>query len=340
MSTRPRHVLLVGSFAPAALERSYRHAFLDARVETTCFDLPAALRGYCRLGTLGRTFNRFVPVDPWTIKANRELVVLARRTAPDLIVVFGQNRVSSGALAQLRAMMPSLQLVLVWPDTLVNMSAATQASLPHYDLVATYSRSTVPVFERLGAQRVAWIPLAADPHMHLLRGERPAFTCDVGFIGQWRPEREAAFLGIFEQCPDAVVRIWGPDWKRRSRNAGIRRAWQGGALFEEAYARTIASCRLNLNIIDETNYPAANMRFFEVLCAGGLLVCSPCPELDQEFVAGETVFYYQGLADLPVLVRQLLSEPDVGRAVAAAGHQKVLERHTYLHRVSAILDAL
>ena len=92
-----------------------------------------------------------------------------------------------------------------------------------------------------------------------------------------------------------------------------------------------------MNVIDPTNYPAANMRFFEIPMAGGLQVCSRCPELENEFREGEHLFYYQQPADLPDLVRDLLADGPRRQAVASAAHDKVLARHLYRHRAQAIL---
>jgi hypothetical protein len=114
--TRTR-VLLVGRFAPTALERSYASAFDDLGCEVRNFDIAASINRYCRLGRLGRYFNTYVPVEPWVHKANRELIVIAREFRPSVLIVVGQNRVRAGALAQIRSMLP-LQVVFIWPDSL------------------------------------------------------------------------------------------------------------------------------------------------------------------------------------------------------------------------------
>ena len=57
----------------------------------------------------------------------------------------------------------------------------------------------------------------------------------------------------------------------------IRRAWQGRALRGADFAKAVSCSKLSLNIIDPTNYPAANMRFFEITTAGGLQVTYRLP---------------------------------------------------------------
>lgn len=334
-----RKILLVGYFGPGALEYSYKSAFCDLGCDVSSFNIADSVQRNCRGGKAGRLFNRFVPVEPWIRKANREMVLEVLLFKPDVVVVFGQNPVQVGALAQIRAML-DVKIVYVWPDTLLNLSHTMVDILPMYDLIATYSRSTVPVFYELGAKRVEWIPLGADPHMHTPPAGREGFMCDVSFIGQWRPERDAVMAHILSTLSDIDVKIWGPDWNRRSSNPAIRRAWQGRALYAGEFAQVVATSRISINTIDDTNYPAANMRFFEIPMAGGLQISSRCPEMEDEFKHGETVFYYHNLEEVRDLISSLLADGRARQRVAAKAHEKVLNAHTYMHRARRILELL
>ncbi len=336
--------MLVGYFGKGTLEVSFSTAFQGLGCEVFCFDIASSVKRFCRIGSFGRFFNTFVPVDPWIRKANREMVLEARRFVPDLFVAFGQNSVQAGALAQIRSMTDS-KTVFVWPDSLLNLSAPLITALPLYDLVATYGNSTVSQFERLGAGCVRWIALAADNSMHgdVSRHDTVsgAHVADVAFIGQWRPEREAAIGTILDAFPGMDVKIWGPDWGRRCRGKSrILKSWQGRPLHEKEFAATISGSKVNLNIIDDTTYPSANMRFFEIPCAGGLQVCSPCPEMDKTFRDGETIFYYSRIDDLPPLLDTLLHNDELRNRVARNAHDLVNREHTYMHRVRQILDVV
>ncbi|MBA7587016.1 hypothetical protein ES708_29026 [subsurface metagenome] len=90
--------------------------------------------------------------------------------------------------------------------------------LPLYDLVATYSKSSVKLFVQLNAPKVKWIPLAGDPSLHspyikISDFQRQSFDCDVGFIGNYRPERENVIRKLLSAGID--VKVWGHDtWRR------------------------------------------------------------------------------------------------------------------------------
>src|SRR6266498_65618 len=120
MKAQKHRILLVGEPDGVNLESSYERAFRSVGHEATSFALGSVVQRYARCGKLGRTFHSFVPVEQWTRKGNRELVVAALESRYDLIVVFGSAPVQIGALAQIRASTNS-RVVWVWPDTLLNL---------------------------------------------------------------------------------------------------------------------------------------------------------------------------------------------------------------------------
>lgn len=333
-----RQIMLVGHYPLEALECSYHRALEALGCEVHRFDIVTAIQRHVPLGSVGRLFNAFVPVEPWIRKASRDLALQAIKIQPDLVLTFGHYPIRIGAVFQLRAS-TNATLVHVWPDPMVNWNNDLTACLPLYDLVATYSQATVPVFERLGARRAVWVPLAGDPALHAdivcTDEDRRRFSAQVTFIGGWRPEREA----LLSQLGDFDLKIWGPDWGRRCRgNRVIMRAWQNRPIYGADFAKVVQCTQVNLNIIDPNNYPAANMRFFEIPVAGGLQVSSACPEMEGEFAHGVHLFYYEDAASLSNLVPVLLKDRDRRKQVAVAANAKVLSAHTYEHRVQQLVE--
>jgi spore maturation protein CgeB len=332
--------MLVGQFSPGALENSYCRALEELGWQVVRFDIIESIQGHVRLGRAGRFFNLFVPVEPWIRKSSRDLMLRVLDLQPDLIVTFGHYPVRVGALAQIRSSSPA-KLVHIWPDPMVNWTTHLTVCLPLYDLLATYSRATVPVFRDLGIDAVAWIPLAGDPALHpKLEGnqaDRSEFAAEVSFIGAWRPEREV----ILSQLGGFDLKIWGPDWGRRCRqNRAIMKAWQGRALYGLDFAKAVSGSKVNLNIVDPGNYPAANMRFFELSTAGGFQVSSACPEMMEYFRHGEQIYYYRQSEELQRIIAAVLADNKLRERVAVAAHQKVHAEHTYTHRARALLRHL
>lgn len=336
-------IILVGDFYTfsGCLGMSYRAAFESLGHEVTLFDVRSSLNRYTRFGRFGKVLGNYFTVDAWLLKMNRELVALCRRLQPGAVIVIGANEIKAGALAQIKTSARS-RLAFVWMDPLQNLAERTIQGLPLYDLVANYSRDAIEPLHQLGAKKVEWIPFAGDPHLYTKAESHHAskFACDVSFVGNWRPEREA-ILDRIAAMPEVSLKVWGgQDWQRYCRSQAVKRAWQKEAVYTSQFAAAVRASKININVIDDTNYPAANMRYFEIPYVGGLQLCSPCPELDSDFRHGETIFYFNDQTELAPLIKSLLPNDALRQRVSAAAQAKVISNHTYTHRANQIMDSL
>lgn len=335
-----KKLLLVGNPNGMNLESSYDRAFAGIGCSVEWLSIRSRVESYVRFGKLGNVLNSFVPVEQWARKANRELAVAAGQGDFEVVIVFGSAPIQAGAIAQIKAQRTDQALCFVWPDTLLNITATVLDALPVFDIVFTYSAASIEPLKRLGCNDVVWLPLAGDPAMHhpahVNEHERSVYQADIAFIGGWRPEREAALARLSSR----KLKVWGPDWGRRCKDRALLSCWQGRALRGAEFAKAVAASRINLNIIDETNAPAANMRFFEIPIAGGLQLCSPCAEMEAYFHQEEHVVYYADLDDLRARVDSLLNAPGECERIAGRGAQLATAAHTYEHRAREICDHL
>ena len=337
----PPRIMLIAPRGEPGLLGSYGRALESLGADVRYWDEQAAIGRAVRLGGLGRRFNTFVPVAPWEARANRDFIVAARAEQPDAIMIPGSARIDAGALAQVRATLPEVRLVLMWPDPMTNLRQPTLAALPLYDLVATYSERSIESFTRLGATNAKWVPFAADTflfpaNVSMTAEQERRLICDIVFIGNPRPERQRAIHALLARGMD--VKVWGTsDWLRGTNQRSARRYWQGSPVFGEDFVRANRCARLALNVIDDTNYPAANMRFFETMACRAPALVSSCPELEGEFPEGIGVAYFRSEGELLSKARDLLDDVERRRRMAAEGYSRVIARHTYLHRARQVL---
>jgi hypothetical protein len=323
---------------------SYARAYESLGCNVVYWDPLAALRRHTKFGRLGRYVTNFVPVDAWILKMNRELIIQASERSPDLLLIVANTPIRAGTLAQIRIITAKTRIVLVWPDTLLNLTRHALESLPIYDFVATYSSSSIDPFRRLGASHIEWFPFAADPllfpfDVDITGEERHKLASDICFIGSHNPEREEAILALVKA--GFAVKVWGEpsSWRRHARDKSLLPScYQGSPLFGASFAKAVRSAKLSLNVIDPTNYPAANMRFFESPACGGATLNSACPEMDGIFRDREHAFYYRKAGDLPSIARELIADEPLRKRVSRAGHELVLREHTYAHRAVQLLD--
>lgn len=83
------------------------------------------------------------------------------------------------------------------------------------------------------------------------------------------------------------------------------------------------------------------MRVFEAMCSGSCLVTDRVTDLAKlGLVDGVHFAGYNGPGDLEQLVKYLLENPDEREKIAAAGRAEVIERHTYAHRMTVLLEKM
>jgi hypothetical protein len=94
--------------------------------------------------------------------------------------------------------------------------------------------------------------------------------------------------------------------------------------------------------IGRDDYPQdANVRTFEAMAAGALLVTSLPSELTAiGFRDGVHFIGYRNEAEITGLVRTYLADETARRTIAAAGRELVLREHTYDRRIHTLLELI
>lgn len=333
-------VLIVGSKNVGSLESSYARALDSLGCKVSFWDPMAALYRVARGGRLGRIFSTFVHVEAWERKANLELLRMADETKPDLILVIATSGTRAGTLAQIKVRLPDCLLYCIYPDSPHNLDNTRMFSLPFFDRVTTSSPAWVSAFQKLGALHVHYLPFAADPSLHkpvsAAHSANPEFAHDVGFIGTWRPEREA----FLEQLADLDLCVWGSSyWKSRTRrDSPLRARWGGRSITGQEFARVCAENRIMLNIMDAATWPGPNMRAFEQPACGAFSLTTRSPALLEIFKEGETVECFESVEEARAKINYYLSHEEELQRLAKAAYQLVtLKGHTYADRARQLL---
>jgi spore maturation protein CgeB len=208
------------------------------------------------------------------------------------------------------------------------------------DTLFSYSKASLKVFRMMGAAGTEWLPFAGDISAHYRQAaEQEAYKWDLSFIGSWRPEREKALEVLHKALPTLRLRVSGPYWNRCSYQP-IKKMAVSKPLYGKDLADVVASSFLNLNVMDDTNYPASNMRFFEIITAGGMEICSSSPEMEDIFRQREHVLYFSDEKQLVDQVHFAMQNRQLIEKIKLNGQQLLMESHLYKHRAQAILNVL
>jgi spore maturation protein CgeB len=333
-------VVILGNTGLGSLELSYKTAFEYLGYEVLLLDVDKHIFNYVPFGKLGNYVNTFLGVDSWIKKGNRDLVLKIKKFNPELTLVFCNANFISGSLAFLKSICNS-KLGLIWPDTVFNIGNNIMANHSLYDFVGCYSSNSVPVFKAIGFRDVFWLPLAADQWLHGVNTISQNYRYDIAFIGGWRPERENTLNLIKNNFPKAKLLIKGPEWLKRCKIKSLKANIDDGIAIGSDFAKLINVSKINLNIIDATNFPAANMRFFEIPMCNGFQLSSSCPEFESIFTEQNHISYYDSDNSLISKVNHYLNLDNLSLSkIISNAYKLVNNEHTYVHRAEQLIKSI
>jgi hypothetical protein len=192
-----------------------------------------------------------------------------------------------------------------------------------FDYVFAFQPGYESRFAQAGHLRAFLQPHAVELEPFLRHSAHPR-VYDVGWVGQVR----------------------GPLYTRRQRTIpDLARSfrmndWQRSYSYEEM-AEVYGRSKIGLNISRDDYPEAANLRVFEIMAAGALLITSSPSELEKlGFQSGTHFVGYNKESGFYDCVRYYLEYDAERKLIAAAGRELVLKEHTYDRRVEEILRIL
>ncbi|MFA5111586.1 MAG: glycosyltransferase [Desulfobaccales bacterium] len=198
-------------------------------------------------------------------------------------------------------------------------------AVPHYDVVAVVRPDNVGEAYARGARRVLQVFMAVDEldgPREITPEDRKRLSHDVLFIGTWMPER-GPFLAALLQV-GLPLAIYGNRWHKAPEWPILQDVWQGPAIYGDDYIKAIQLAKISLGLLSKGNRDLHTTRTFEIPYAGGLL----CAERTSEHLAlyqeGLEAVYWSDVNECIGKCRELLDNPERGRAIAAQGRLRCL----------------
>ncbi len=212
--------------------------------------------------------------------------------------------------------------------------------IPRYDLVFTYGGGP-PVVERyraLGARSCHPIYNGLDPDVHQPSAPDASLACDLVFMGNRLPDREARvdhfFLQAAEALPEHRFILGGSGWEDKPLPKNVR--WIGHVP-TDLHNTVNASARLVLNIHREAmarNGYSPATRLFEAAGAGACQITDSWVGVEEFFEPGREVLVAEGPEDV---IRWVLHIDDgQARTIGAAARERAVRTHGYVDRAQQV----
>ena len=186
----------------------------------------------------------------------------------------------------------------------------------NFDYVFLAQKAYVQTMKNAGIKNVLWLPLACDPEIHgKVDVEK---ECDVGFVGSISSK-----LDRRRNLLDRIQKQFDLDSQRK---------------FMDEMAEHYSKSRIIFNNAINNDL---NMRVFEALCSGSLLVTDSAPGsgLEVFFKDKEHLVIYED-KNLEETIAYYLEHDSERERIACEGRKEVLARHTYKHRTESMIQVL
>jgi spore maturation protein CgeB len=199
----------------------------------------------------------------------------------------------------------------------------------------------VSAYRRLGARECIPVYNALDPETHHPVPPEARFQCDLSFLGNRLPDREARveefFLRPATLCQSSFL-LGGSGWGDKSLPPNVR--WAGHVYTGDHNAFNCSS-KAVLNIARDSmariGFSPAT-RVFEATGAGACILTDAWTGIELFLEPGEEIIVVHGGDDVARTIRDLPEER--ARAIGEAGRRRILASHTYDHRAKLVEDVL
>ncbi len=228
------------------------------------------------------------------------------------------------------------------PATLARMDAdpndSFRAVVPRLDAVFSYGGGPVckEGFERYRAKKYLQAYNGLDPETHHPVEPDAKYACDLAFLGNRLPDREARveelFLRAAELAPEQQFLLGGEGWGDKPMPPNVRYIGHVPTAQHNVLncsARTV----LNINRASMANSGfSPPTRVFEAAGAAACMLCDEWPGLDDCFQPDEEILVVRNAGDV---VRQLRTHNAAAtKRIGQAFYTRALRDHTYAQRAA------
>lgn len=266
------------------------------------------------------------PID--MAHANKAILSAVSQEAFDVLWLDKGLMIRPSTLQSVRKSLPRCVIAGFSPDDMMNPNNQSRrflAGLSSYDIYFTTKTYGVAELEALGCPKAVFMGNGYDPQTHrpmaVSAEERLRLGGDVGFIGQWEPERAASLARLAVSGVD--VRVWGYTWERWKDVPSALRL-ENKPLWSDDYAKAVCSFKINLCFLRKCNRDLQTTRSVEIPACGGFMLAERTDEHLDLFTEGKEAEFFSSDAELLEKTKYYLTHEADRIRIAQAGYERCL----------------
>ena len=204
----------------------------------------------------------------------------------------------------------------------------------------SYSKIAIAALNKLGFLKTSYLPHAVDQNEFRYLPEAKK-TIDISFVGKHSVHREKFILAALEVTNK--VSLYGSRWMVPALSKpSLIKAIRGIECYGEKLNRLYNSSKVVLSIIAKPEntletQSGINMRPYEILASGSILVSDNYDELHPELINDQNLILFNNIDEFKQSLTKLLNDDQKIERVAAAGRKFIEGRFFYDEMAKTIL---
>jgi spore maturation protein CgeB len=322
------HFLTITEYIEVAIQSLHHDLFIFEDMQHI---IPGRLRQ--RLAWLSRFDLKYI---------NHKMMSLAATAKPDIAIVAGGHRISSGTIKHLKDQGISC---ILWTTDAPRFFQHIIDVAPFYDHIFCQGTEAIELLDGAGIRGAQWLPMACDPDYHhpveCTSADKEKYGSGIVFVGSHYPERSA----LFEKMSDLDIAIWGPGWESLPESSPLKGKIRGKHTTPDEWLKIYSASKIVLAThyqYPEKRFPVhqASPRIFEAMGCGAFVICDRQRDVFSLFKDKEHIVGFDDSNDLIDKIKYYLDHPAERVVIATKGREEVLTKHTYVHRIKALLSMI
>ena len=298
-------------------------------------------RAYITNGIKDKLAYRLFDKKPAKFGAfNRDLIELAVKFQPEVLLVTKGSFICADTLAQIKQRTPASLINYATDDPFNRRTSGRHIvdGIRYYDVYICTKRAIMDDVRGAGCARAVFVPFGYEPTIHfpeqpVTTEERERYHSDVAFIGGADTDRHPFFEALVDAIPSLNLHLYGGYWDGHPR---LRKYHRGFAVGRD-YRLIMACTKIAPCLVRRANRDGHVMRTFEIPSCGGFMLHERTPELLELFKEGQEVACFSSIEELASKIEYYLAHPEERHAIARAGYARCVPEYAYDSRVKEIL---
>ncbi len=332
-------ILILGSNHPAALELIYSSELAKLGIRNKILGIQNLFLAYYTKSILNKMIYR-LGISKIETKINNIIKAEVSEFKPKIVLVFKGMEIQPKTLQWIKSR--GIQIVNFNPDSPFIFSGRGSGnknvtnSISLFDYYITYDKA---INEELVKRAVksAIIPFGFDcsgfNYKDLEEKDEVLKLCFLGNADKFR-------IDFLEQIAQKGIKIdvYGENWSALKLHDNISTY---GPKYGPEFWSTLQKYGIQLNLLRPHNLESHNMRSFDVLGAGGIMLAPRTPDHQTYFSESSEVFLFSDVNDALQHIQYILNLSFSERnKIRQAARLKAIEYHTYSHRVKQLIQYL